>query len=279
MMTDELAPRKATVDLEGVPETLLMTLYNRAVESQRPDPILRDEQAAAWVDRIDYDFSVFGDGRITHPIRATVFDDWAQAFLARHPDATVVNLGAGLSTMHMRIDNGQARFVDLDLPEAIAVRRRFVEETGRHRLVAASAMDLDWMDTLDADRPVFFVAAGLLMFFAPDDVRALLCTLADRFPGAEMAFDMIPTWFSRRSLDGNAQVAHFTLPPMPWGLDYHRVPELEAWHPRIEVAEWRDYTQGFRGRWGWIGLLALCPPLRNRYMGTLVHVRFRRVRG
>jgi O-methyltransferase involved in polyketide biosynthesis len=69
MKTVSAMPTKVAVDLDGVPETLLVTLYNRAVESQRPDPILRDEQAVRWVAQIDYDFSPFGDGRITHPIR------------------------------------------------------------------------------------------------------------------------------------------------------------------------------------------------------------------
>ncbi|NBC18772.1 MAG: class I SAM-dependent methyltransferase [Bacteroidetes bacterium] len=269
------APPKATVDLKGVPETLLMTLYNRSVESQRGDPILRDEKAERLIERIDYDFTRFGEGRITHPIRATVFDGWVGDFLVHHPNATVVNLGVGLSTQSERIDNGRARFVDLDLPEVIAVRRRFFEDTDRHRMIAASALDEAWMDAIDPERPAFFVAAGLLMFFEPDDVRTLLGTLVERFPGAEMAFDVIPTRFSQRSLDGKAQIADFTLPPMPWGIDYHRVSELETWHPRLSVVDKRDYTQGFRRRWGLIGWLALIPPLRNLFMGTLIHVRFR----
>ncbi len=273
-MTTMSRSKNTPVELEGVPETLLMTLYNRAVESQRSAPILRDDLATAWVDRIDYDFSVFGNGRITHPIRAKVLDGWAQAFLARHPDARVVNLGAGLSTMHARIDNGQTQFVDLDLTEAIAVRRRFVKETERHRLIASSALDPAWMDTLDTNRPTFFVAAGLLMYFEPRDVQWLLCALADRFPGSEMVFDVISTWMAQRSQQGTAQAGDYTFPPMPWALDYDRIPELETWHEGIEILQRRDYTRGFRKRWGWIGLLALIPPLRNRYMGTLVHTRF-----
>lgn len=268
-------PTKTTVDLKGVPETLLLTLYNRAVESQRPAPILRDEQAVRWVEQIDYDFTQFGDGRITHPIRSKVFDDWARAFLARHPGATIVNLGAGLSTMHTRIDNGTVRFVDLDLPEAIAVRRRFVEETDRHRMIAASALDPAWMETLDPERPVFFVAGGLLMYFEPNEVRRLLRTLADRFSESELALDVISSWMARRSKKGTVQAGNYAFPPMPWALDYPRVPELETWHPGIEVAERRDYTQGYRERWGLIGWLALVPLLRNRYMGTLVHLLFR----
>lgn len=268
-------PPATAVDLDGVPETLLMTLYNRAVESQRSDPILRDEEAVRIVEQVDADFAQFGEGRITHPIRANVFDDWARDFLARHRDATIVNLGAGLSTMHARIDPGAARFVDLDLPEAIAVRRRFVEETDRHRMMAGSVLDFSWMDAVDSERPVFFVAAGLLMYFEPEDVRTLFCMLADRFPKAEMAFDAISTWMAQRSREGKVQAGDYVFPPMPWALNYHRVPELERWHSCIEEVERRDYTQGFRRRWGLLGLLALIPPLRNRYMGTLVRVRFR----
>ncbi len=93
--------------------------------------------------------------------------------------------------MHARIDNGRAHFVDLDLPEAIAVRRRFVRETARHQLIASSALDTGWMGTIEDDRSVFFVAAGLLMYFESRDVRWVLRTLADRFPRGEMVFDMI----------------------------------------------------------------------------------------
>ena len=227
------------------------------------------------VEHIDDDFSRFGKGRIPHPIRAKVMDGWVQHFLHRHPDATVVNLGVGLGTQSERLDNGQATWVDLDVPESIALRRRFFEETSRHRMIAGSALDLTWMDDLAPEHPTFFVAAGLLMFFQPEAVRRLFQNLADRFPGAEMTFDAIPTWFSLQSLEGKARFGEFTLPPMPWGLDYNRIREIEGWHERIEVLARRDYTEGFRRRWGWIGLLSLIPPLRNRFQGMLVHVRFR----
>jgi O-methyltransferase involved in polyketide biosynthesis len=129
------------------------------------------------------------------------------------------------------------------------------------------------MEALDPARPVFFVAGGLLMYLQPDEVRGLLRALASRFPGGEMAFDVIPAWFARRSQKGAARAGDYAFPPMPWALEYPRVPELERWHPGIEVVEQRDYTQGFRERWGLIGWLARIPLLRNRRMGTLVHVR------
>ncbi|MEM6783779.1 MAG: class I SAM-dependent methyltransferase, partial [Bacteroidota bacterium] len=165
-------------DLGSVPKTLLMTLYNRAVESRRANPILVDRKAEEMVARIDYDFEQFGEGRITHPIRANVMDEWVSAFLRCHPQATIVNLGAGLGTQSERLDNGTATWVDLDVPEVIALRRRFFEEGPRHKMVAASAFSTGWMGELDPEAPTFFVAAGLLMFFEPAQVQQLFWTLA-----------------------------------------------------------------------------------------------------
>jgi O-methyltransferase involved in polyketide biosynthesis len=49
--------------LSGVPETLLMTLYQRALETQRPDGIIRD-RPVALVQQIDRDFAKFDDWKI-----------------------------------------------------------------------------------------------------------------------------------------------------------------------------------------------------------------------
>ena len=46
------AQRRITPELEGVPETLLWTLYHRALEARRPDAVLRDPMAVDLVDRI-----------------------------------------------------------------------------------------------------------------------------------------------------------------------------------------------------------------------------------
>jgi len=40
-----------------VTETLLITLYIRAVESQRPDALIKDEKAVAPVTKMSYDFA------------------------------------------------------------------------------------------------------------------------------------------------------------------------------------------------------------------------------
>jgi hypothetical protein len=48
---------KVAQSLEGVSETLLMTLYVRARESHRPNAVIKDNLAVAMVNQIDCDFS------------------------------------------------------------------------------------------------------------------------------------------------------------------------------------------------------------------------------
>ena len=48
---------RSKVDITGVPETMLQTLYARAKETCTRGAI-RDEKAAALVERIDYDFAL-----------------------------------------------------------------------------------------------------------------------------------------------------------------------------------------------------------------------------
>ncbi len=48
---------RVRIALSGVPQTLLISLYCRAVESRRSDALVKDERAMELVSRIDYDFT------------------------------------------------------------------------------------------------------------------------------------------------------------------------------------------------------------------------------
>lgn len=113
-------------DLSAVSETMLATLYSHALESRRPDGLIRDPRAEELVARIDYDFAgrqMGADDQAASCLRLRQFDRFAQAFLAAHPDSVVVHVGCGLDTRFDRVDNGRVEWYDLDLPEVIELRR------------------------------------------------------------------------------------------------------------------------------------------------------------
>ena len=48
---------KKSLTLSGVAETLLLPLYNRAIESKRPDAMIKDKKAVELVTQMSLDFS------------------------------------------------------------------------------------------------------------------------------------------------------------------------------------------------------------------------------
>jgi len=82
-------PAQHTVrNLNAVSQTLLIPLYFRAMESQRPDALIRDPKAVELVVQLDYDFSSIQrlkNDSVNYLLRMREFDRLARAFLAEHP--------------------------------------------------------------------------------------------------------------------------------------------------------------------------------------------------
>jgi len=209
--------------LEGVPETLLWTLYHRALEARRPDAVLHDPVAAELVDRIDYPFAErFGTGGLSQAqaLRVLAFDREVRRFVQQHPDGTVVALGEGLETQCRRVDNGQVRWIGVDLPEAVEVRRRLLPDGPRRRTIACSALDEAWMDAVDATRGVLLTAQGLLMYLDPPGVHRVIERCAARFPGAALLFDAVPRWLATAAQRAPQSAAGgYRPPPWTWTVD------------------------------------------------------------
>jgi O-methyltransferase involved in polyketide biosynthesis len=199
-------------DLSGVSETLLITLYVRAMETQRPDALIRDEKAAALVRRMSREFDKIRrmpmreTDKTSLMMRHREFDRCARDFLAQHPDAVVVHIGCGLDARFDRVDNGRVEWYDLDFPNVIELHRKLLGGEGkRHHFLACSAFDEAWMDALNAHRPraFLFLAEGFSMYCAEEQLKRLVLALRDRFPGAEFVFDAfspLHIWISNLQL-------------------------------------------------------------------------------
>ncbi|GHG98967.1 class I SAM-dependent methyltransferase [Streptomyces lanatus] len=188
-MTTERETRLGTVQ-----ETLLIPLYGRAVESGKEEPALSDPRAQEIVAAIDYDFARFDNlpSLVGTVLRTALFDLWVSDFLTEHPVSTVVEIGAGLNTRYERVDNGRARWFDLDLPDVIDLRRSFFTDTPRRTTIAASVTDDAWATSVasKAEGPCFFAAEAVLPFLQERDVRHAVDLLAEHFPGSLLALDM-----------------------------------------------------------------------------------------
>ncbi|MEL6981473.1 MAG: class I SAM-dependent methyltransferase [Actinomycetota bacterium] len=264
-MNDRKQSHPIEVGLGGVPETMLWTLHNRAGEARRQDTRLPDPDCVRIYESIDYDYErSFGKANQTHPHRSMMFDAEVLRFLGEHPNGVVVELGAGLETQYQRLQEQAGRWFCVDLPEAIAARRLFLDETETCRYIEKSATDLSWLDDLGDDvDEVFISAQGLLMYFEESDVADLVATAMGRFDDVTLMFDTIPRFFSRKTMSGYNVTEEYIAPPMPWGIAPSAIePTLKAWSAHVRTVELLPYG-AFRGLAARAMPLFRLPLLRN----------------
>jgi O-methyltransferase involved in polyketide biosynthesis len=261
-------------NLTAVSQTLLIPLYFRAMESQRPDALVRDPKAVELVGQLDCDFSGvqrMKNEQVNFLLRVREFDRQAQAYLVEHPDGVIVDLGCGLDTRFERVDNGQGNWYGLDLPEVIELRKDLLEETPRSHFIGCSVLDFSWMDALidqvgkrgQPARPILFLAEAMLVYLEEAEVKRLVQALTERFPGAELVCEAY-----------SPVVVHFH--PRPgavaqprWGLKDDR--DVEAWAPGIRLLSQWYYFDKPEPRLGAFQFMRYFPFLAR--MVRIVHYR------
>ncbi len=184
---------KVHVDLSGAPQTMLATLYAKALDADLPNPILGDRYAKEIAERIDYDWKKTAITARTSPsvtTRSAHFDNWARQFLAANPEAAVLHLGCGLDGRFFRLDPGPGvEWYDVDYPDVGALRRQLYPRREHYHVIDASVTDPAWLADIAADRPTLMVAEGLTMYLTEEDGVALLRRIVEHFPSGELQFD------------------------------------------------------------------------------------------
>ena len=268
---------KTRPGLSDVPETMLWTLHNRATEAMRPDTIIDDPRAVEIYQSLDYDYEAsFGKPNASHAVRSVIFDDEIRRFLSAHSDATIVNLGEGLETQRFRIEENNALWLSIDLPDALSIRERFIRPDTRHRHIALSATDRAWFDMAPQGRPVFITAQGLFMYFTEEAVKTLLQDIARRFPTATVMFDTIPVWLSEKTLRGWMPGVGYIAPRMPWGINRDNIPgTLADWLGNNAEITDLGYSAFPRGVSKWVTSLLRVTPGIKQLIPSIVRVRLK----
>jgi len=257
-----------------VAATSFVTLYCHALETLSDNPILSDPKSVEITTELNKTLScsnhpldrilVAGtlDKRlVVHiAIRAKKYDDDARDFLQRFPDGVVVNIGCGLDSRFLRIDNGRVIFYDLDLPEIIAIKKAFFNETKRYHLIASSVLDFGWMATvLRHQGPFLFMAEGVFMYLDGKDVRSLVLEIQKKFPGCELVCEVVNSVWLRpmlkKMLDYKLQrQVHIGKDAMfRSGIRDGR--EMEQWHSGIQFLDEWSYFDSDEKKLGWLKVL------------------------
>ena len=182
------------VDLTGAPQTMLATLYAKALDEDLPRPILHDRWAKETVAGIDYDWTQTTMTARRSPAvttRSAHFDTWVRQFLTVHPKATVLHLGCGLDSRYFRVAPGpNVQWYDIDYPEVAELRGRLLPTGGAgYHVVPASVTDPGWLRDIPVDAPVLAIGEGLTMYLTKADGIDLLNRIVGHCGTGELQFD------------------------------------------------------------------------------------------
>lgn len=267
---------KEKITLGVVQETMLLTVWARAVEARKINPILVDEKAVEMIERLDYDFDKLSHAKTSQIVcclRGVIIDNWVRSFMKEHSDGIIVEIGAGLNTRFERVDNGRINWFDLDMPDSIELRRKFFQENDRRRFISASVLDTSWIQQIDGGKPVLFVSEGVLTYFTEKQVKQLFGMLADHFSGSRLIFDSMSPLIVRNQK--RYDMHKHTRARFAWGIKDVR--EIEKWDARYKLSEtrtlWdlpRRYIKSMPLKMRL--LFALIPPMRNAYRLNLARL-------
>ena len=183
----------ATAELTPMEQTAFLTEYARALDSQWPRPILGDRLADDVVGKIDYDFAGLGvqsSVACQTALRAKMLDDRVRAFVAEHPDAVVVDLGAGLDSGFYRVDPPPSvDWYSVDLPGITGLRDQVLPANAHSHSVPISLADEAWPDAIPAERPTMLIADGLFAFLSEAMIAGIFRRITDHFASGELAFN------------------------------------------------------------------------------------------
>jgi O-methyltransferase involved in polyketide biosynthesis len=265
---------KMLAGIGDIAATSFITLYCHAIESLSDNPVLSDPKSVEITTELNKTLSlsehtldrILASGTldkrlVVHiAIRAKKYDEYARDFLRRFPDGVVVNIGCGLDSRFIRIDNGRVVLYDLDLPEIIAIKKAFFLETERYHMVASSVLDFGWMATVLRHKgPFLFMAEGVFMYLDGKDVRSLVLEIQKRFPGSELVCEVVNSVWLRsplkKMLDYKMQrQVHIGKDAMfRSGIRDGR--EMEQWHAGIQFLDEWSYFDSKEEKLGWLKFL------------------------
>lgn len=196
--------------LTDVSKTAVATLRSHVIESKGKNPIMNDPMAVYCLEKMlslfsDRDRALLLDRKLLSSLtshialRARKYDSIVNDFIRNNPAPVVVNLGCGFDTRFWRIDNEKCRYLELDLPEVIELKKKILKEHLNYELIGCSVLDVSWIDKITAisDQHVILIAEGLFMYLEKGAVINLINKIADSFRNSRLVLEVVTEKYTR----------------------------------------------------------------------------------
>jgi methyltransferase (TIGR00027 family) len=246
--------------LSAVSVTALITLKARVQEAEKNEPVIRDEVAQECLASIRPLLPVETQNRLLNrslpasltrhiALRARKYDSYAKEFITKNQAGLVVSLGRGFDTRYWRVSDKVWNYIEVDLPNVIAAKKKVLGNRVIYRMIGGSVLDKGWIEEVRSlqTENTLFLAEGLLMYLPQADVVGLFNKLAETFSKSEIVFEVVNKRYTqgfwkkrvearmKRNLGSEAGASY------QFGVRDAR--EVEAYGPGIKVVEEWSYFE------------------------------------
>ena len=265
-----------------VPHTLCIPLCGRMIAAKKYPNLFPDQDAERIVRELGEDISGRAIYRLQYMWINCVIRQYNLAweiteYLKKHPKAAVVELGAGLSCLRRQMGNTTNPWYCMDMENVISLREKHIPLGEHEHNVVCDLNDHFWFDQIGFNpaEGVVFTAGGLFYYFEKEQVRRLLCGMAERFPGGMITFDAVNS-LGLRGVNAEVKLAGNNSAKSFFSLE-HPKQELEGWSDRIINVVEKDYADGYlKGGYHKTLITRMFNwTMRRFHMSFMLHVEFR----
>lgn len=196
--------------LSHVSETALVTLKARAEGAREKNPLIRDEKGIELLEKLETCLPAETRKRILDrkmpgsvinhiSLRSRKYDSYTEEFLQNNPEGLVVSLGCGFDTRFWRLSGNAWRYIEVDLPPLIGVKKELLGDAATYRMIGCSVLDKKWMMEVQRiqDRKILFLAEGLLMYLPKPEVIKLFDRLSRFFSRSFIVFEVVSERYTK----------------------------------------------------------------------------------
>ena len=244
---------KQKIEKNTVQETLIIPLYSRKIAKEKFSDLIGDKMSDYIIDKIDYDFSdkekYFNSaiglyGALEVAQREFDLECEIKEYLEKREEASVVNLGCGLSDLFSRVNNGKCKCYNLDFEDVIKTRDELLEKAENEFNIACDLNNYSWFEKIEKDKGVIFVASGVFYYFKKEEVKNLFVKMSEYFNGGTLAFDTC----NKRGLKMILKLLK-TIDIKDVGSYFcisDNLNELKSWSENFENVSGKSYMNGYR---------------------------------
>src|SRR3989304_8098794 len=131
--------------------------------------------------------------------RINNIDKIVNNYISRNPNCTVINLACGFDTRYWRINNKECKYIELDLPEVIALKKDLFGDNIPYELIGSSVLVTAWLDKVTAasNQNILLIAEGISMFLPKDKAINLFSEISRRLKNSQIVFDYLHSNYTK----------------------------------------------------------------------------------